>query len=106
MNINPAFQRMIIDTFLKNHRETILDNVNSAVALVEGFNDRFSVVEHKIDLIIERMRRESLNDEILDVLEELKGEAITNGVVDSPDLPVDTDDPDFVDARTDKRGVA
>ena len=101
MNINPAFQRMIIDTFLKNHREAILDNVNNAVAIVEGFNDRFTAVERKIDMIMDRMSREELNDEILDVLEDLRGEAGTDGVVDTPDLPVDNDAPDFVEASKD-----
>lgn len=88
--MNPALTRMIIDTFLKGHRQDILDSVNSAVELVEGFDQRFRALEDSIALLVKKQQDNDLKGELLDILEDLKDGASLEDALD--DLPVHDDD--------------
>ena len=90
--MNPVLTRMIIDTFLKGHRQDILDSMNSAVEFVEGFDQRFRALEDSIALLVKKQQDNNLKGELLGVLEDLKnGTSLEDALDDSPVLDDDAD---------------
>lgn len=88
LKIDNAMQRMVLNTFLKGHRDDLLEMVNNAVELVQGFDQRFQALESSISFLVEKQRDSNLKGELLVVLEDLKdGVSLDDALEDNLELP-------------------